>query len=93
MFKFQLQTEGNRRFLAAQGVENISGLVKRAGFSADPTALLWTEGENSIRFAVAHAAISTKFLSNCKPIFWLFSGWNCVANTFSFQTAEAKLAP
>ena len=31
--------------------------------------------------------IAAKFRSICKPTRWLFSGWNCVANTLSFHTA------
>src|SRR5437016_2383634 len=38
-------------------------------------------------------ACATKFFSNCNPIFWLFSGWNCVAKTLSFQTADANDSP
>ena len=40
-----------------------------------------------------YAAISTKFLSSWRPTFWLFSGWNWVAKTFSLQIAEANVSP
>src|SRR5690606_31139597 len=34
-----------------------------------------------------------KFLSNCSPACWLFSGWNWTAKTFSFCTAAANGRP
>ena len=33
---------------------------------------------------------AAKFLSNNLPTAWLFSGWNCVANTLSLQMAAGK---
>src|SRR5262249_20785393 len=33
---------------------------------------------------------ATKRRSISSPTRWLFSGWNCVANTFSCQTADAN---
>ena len=33
MFRFQLQTEGNRPFLGTQGPENVSGLLRAGGLA------------------------------------------------------------
>ena len=35
----------------------------------------------------------TKLDSNCKPLLWLFSGWNCTAKMLSRATAQVKRAP
>ena len=39
------------------------------------------------------SASVTKFSNSFSPTAWLFSGWNCVANTLPFHTDDAKDSP
>src|SRR5262249_57579244 len=70
----------------AQDREKQSG--QRPSFSL-PSALclLCVLCDSVVSSSYFHSANRLRISS---PTFWLFSGWNCVANTFSCQIADAN---
>lgn len=84
---------GGNRFLRTTGEPDAPGPVGPDRHGCQP-------GLNSERgrprraaplfFIPAAGQIAAKFFSIRSPTNWLFSGWNCVANTFSRHTAAAN---